>query len=79
MQVDPSQGSHFFQNIISLGIGYLNVDMRKNTGDLIDFDWLDSQPAQAETRYLRHIAFPNPLRIILNGRKNSGVVMKPGQ
>jgi len=79
MQVDPSQGSHFFQNIVSLGIGYLSVDMRKNAGDLIDFTWLDSQPAQAETRHLRHIAFPDPLRIVLNGRKNFGVVIKPRQ
>jgi CheY-like chemotaxis protein len=77
MQVDPSQGSHFFQNIVSLGIGYLNVDMHKNSGDLIDSAWLDLQPAETETRHLRHIVLGEPLRIILNGRKNHGVVLKP--
>jgi hypothetical protein len=77
MEVDPSQGSHFFQNIVSLGIGYLSIDTRRNAGDLIDFAWLDLQPAKTETRYLRHIVFAEPLRIILSGRKNYGVVLKP--
>jgi len=77
MQVDPSQGSHFFQNIISLGIGYFSVDTRKQTGDLLDFAWLNLQPAETETRHLRHIVFDDPLHIVLNGRKNHGVVLKP--
>ncbi len=77
MQVDPSQGSHFFQNIISFGIGYLTVNLREPEGDFLDMAWLDSQTACAEGQYLRHICFDGPVRIALNGRKNFGVVMKP--
>jgi len=76
MRVDPSQGSHFFHNIMSFGIGYLTVDGRR--GDVLDYDLLEGEPA-AETAYLRHIVFAEPLEIALNGRKSYGVVMKPGK
>ncbi len=77
MQVDPSQGSHFFQNIMSFGIGYLTIDSHAKSGDYMDGCWLDLQTAETETEYLRHIVFKNPLRIALNGRKNLGVALKP--
>lgn len=77
MRVDPSQGSHFFQNIMSFGIGYLTADIQANQGDFLDTSWLDLQPAEKETAHLRHIVFNAPLRIALNGRKNLGVIMKP--
>ncbi len=77
MRVDPSQGSHFFQNIMSFGIGYLTADIQANQGDFLDTSWLDLQPAKKETENLRHIVFNGPLRIALNGRKNLGVIMKP--
>jgi hypothetical protein len=77
MQVDPSQGSHFFQNIISFGIGYLTVNPHEKDGDSLDSTWLDHQPAQTETDHLRHLAFDNPLSIAVNGRKNFGLVLKP--
>jgi hypothetical protein len=77
MHVDPSQGSHFFHNIMSFGIGYLTAASGK--GDMLDFDWLDAQPAERETDHLRHLAFSEALQIALNGRRNYGVVMKPGQ
>jgi len=79
MQVDPSQGSHFFQNIMSFGIGYFTIDLHMKTKDDLDTSWLNLQPAETETEYLRHIAFKDPLHIALNGRKNLGVVMKPSQ
>ena len=79
MQVDPSQGSHFFQNIMSFGIGYLTVELHMRTEDYLDASWLNLQPAETETEYLRHITFKDPLHIALNGRKNLGVVMKPSQ
>jgi CheY-like chemotaxis protein len=77
MRVDPSQGSHFFQNLMSFGIGYLTVD-QFDKRDFVDFAWLGAQPSVGETEHLRHIRFPEPLTIALDGRKSHGVVMKPG-
>jgi DNA-binding NarL/FixJ family response regulator len=77
MRVDPSQGSHFFQNIMSFGIGYLMADIQANQGDRLDISWLDCQPAELETAHLRHVVLDHPLRIALNGRKNFGVILKP--
>ncbi len=77
MHVDPSQGSHFFQNLMAFGIGYLTVETR-GTVDLLDYAWIEAQPAAFETAHLRHLSFPQPLEIALNGRRNRGVVLKPG-
>ena len=79
MQVDPSQGSHFFQNVMSFGIGYLTSHPEKNPSDSLDFEWLDRQPAESETPHLRHIRFQAPLYIALDGKKGFGLVMKPPQ
>jgi CheY-like chemotaxis protein len=76
MRVDPSQGSHFFHNIMSFGIGYLTVDVKR--GDLVDYAALDAAPAAAETKHLRHLSLREPLNIALSGRKSYGVIMKPG-
>jgi hypothetical protein len=78
IHVDPSQGSHFFQNIMSFGIGYLTVDTRAAL-DRLDYGWLDAQPAEAETGFVRHVALQSPLQVALNGRRGLGVIMKPGR
>ncbi len=78
IHVEPSQGSHFFQNIVSLGVAFLSPNLKK-AQDVLDWDWLDSQPAREETEHLRHLSFDKPMEIILNGKKSFGVVMKPGQ
>ncbi len=75
--VDPSQGTHFFQNITSFGIGYLTVESSAGRG-LVDYAWLDAQPAADETRYLRHVQFEQPLEIVIDGRRRRGVIRKPG-
>lgn len=75
--VEASQGSHFFQNITSFGIGYLTVDANRPK-DQLDYRWLEGAPAAAQTRHLRHIALSEPLEIALNGRRGLAVVMKPG-
>jgi hypothetical protein len=77
IRVEPSQGTHFFQNITSLGIGYFTVNFGQE-GGILDYQWLDSQPARSETHYVRHLHFQTPLEIVLDGRKGVGVVMKPG-
>ena len=76
LHVDPSQGSHFFQNIVSFGIGYLTIDPRDNQ-DRLDTEWLDRCQAETDSLSLRHLSFREPLRIALNGRTNVGVVLKP--
>jgi len=77
LHVDPSQGSHFFQNIMAFGIGYLTVATR-GASDRLDLDWLAAQPAESETAHLRHLRFEQPLEVALNGRRNRGAVLKPG-
>jgi hypothetical protein len=74
--VDPSQGTHFFQNLTSCGTGYFTVNPTNN--DLFDEDFLNAQPAAEETQYLRLVRFDNPVIIKMDGRKSVGVVMKPG-
>lgn len=77
IHVDPSQGSHFFQNIMSFGIGYLTVDTR-GPRDRLDYDWLDTLPVAFETGFVRHVALEAPLEVALNGRRSLGVILKPG-
>ena len=76
--VTPSQGTHFFQNLTSMGIGYLTVDSTISEG-FIDWDWLASQPAAAETTFLRHLRLPAPLNVQLDGRTRRGAVFKPAE
>ncbi len=73
IQADPSQGSHFFQNITSLGISYMTVS---NQGkDFIDYDFFTCQTCETTTRYLKHIHFENPIKILVDGRTSQAVLM----
>jgi len=77
--VEPSQGTHFFQNIVSLRIGYLTLPPgAEEAGDaeFLDWDWLDSQPAATATDHLRHLRLDQPLMIVLDGREGHGVIAK---
>jgi CheY-like chemotaxis protein len=77
VSVEPSQGTHFFQNITSFGIGYFTV--RSNSAAaFIDQKWLDAQEAESQTKYVRHLSFDRPLEVAANSRTGDGVVMKPG-
>jgi hypothetical protein len=67
LRVEPSQGSHFFQNITSLGVFYLTVD--PEAGDRLDMDWLDARPAVRETENLRHVRLERPLLLKADGRE----------
>ena len=66
-RVDPSQGTHFFQNLTSFNAGYVNVDPFGRPDDSVDLSSLDSLPSSAETAYLRHVRLPRPLRICVDG------------
>ena len=73
-RVDPSQGTHFFQNLTSFGVGYFTIDT--NTGDgLFRKELLDSMEAIEETEYVRHVRFAKPLRILMDGMKQEGVCL----
>jgi hypothetical protein len=74
--VDPSQGTHFFQNLTSFGVGYFTVDSNRGSG-LFRKDVLDGMPAVEETKYVRHVRFDRPLRIMMDGKRQEGVVMLP--
>ena len=75
-RVDPSQGTHFFQNLTSFGVGYFTVNPFKGDG-WFDEAFLNAQPAVEETEYLRHVHFDTPITIKMDGKKSLGVVLKP--
>ena len=74
--VDPSQGTHFFQNLTSFGVGYFTINTANGDG-IFRQDVLDAMPAIEETEYVRHVRFSHPLRIMMDGMKQQGVVLLP--
>jgi DNA-binding NarL/FixJ family response regulator len=83
--VEPSQGTHFFQNITSLRVGYITLPPAAEkpgeddgTTEYLDWDWLDAQPAHRETEHLRHIRLDGTLTVILDGVDGRGLILKPG-
>ena len=75
-RVEPSQGTHFFQNLTSFGVGYFTIDANSGNG-LFRKDILDAMPAVEETRFVRHVRFDAPLKIMMDGKKQNGVVLLP--
>ncbi len=75
-RVDPSQGTHFFQNLTSFGVGYFTINTYNQDG-LFRQDILDSMPAVEETQYVRHVRFERPLKIMMDGKKQLGVALLP--
>ena len=75
-RVDPSQGTHFFQNLTSFGVGYFTINPFKGEG-WFDEDYLNQLPAVEETEYLRHVRLHAPIIIKMDGKRSLGVVMKP--
>lgn len=72
-RVDPSQGTHFFQNLTSFGVGYFTINAYMNDG-LYNQDFLNRMPAVEETKFLRWVHFDKPLSVKMNGKKKLGVV-----
>jgi hypothetical protein len=72
LDVTPSQGTHFFQNITSLGIGYFTVT--RNSGDHLDTGWLDMVESVSETAFVKHIRLDRPLEILIDRRACKGVI-----
>lgn len=75
--IDPSQGTHFFQNLTSFAVGYFTVDTNTEEGGFVNKEILDAMPAVEETQYVRHVRFDRPLRILMDGKKQEGAVLHP--
>jgi hypothetical protein len=76
MVVEPSQGSHFFQNLTSFMVAYFTVNSLHNKG-YVNWDWLLSVDPYAQKKYTKHLRFNNPLLLKMNGHKNKGIIMIP--
>jgi CheY-like chemotaxis protein len=76
LDVAPSQGSHFFQNITSFMVAYFTVNSKMQQG-FIDWDWLLQQPPLEEKQYTRHLHFETPIVVKINGHQNKGIILKP--
>ena len=74
--VDPSQGTHFFQNLTSLRVAYITLNNYSDTTK-IDMEWLNAQNADEETQYVRHIRLNSPLEVKINGQEGKASVSYP--
>jgi len=77
-RIDPSQGTHFFQNLTSFRVGYFTINPYINDG-FYNLDYLSKFKAFYEDEFVRHIRFKNPLIVKIDGKKNKGVIMKEGK
>lgn len=77
MQVSPSQGSHFFQNLTSFRVGYFTVNPELAEG-FLDWDWLESRLGVEAAGVVRHLSFAEPLVVKIDGKRQQGVILKPG-
>jgi DNA-binding NarL/FixJ family response regulator len=75
-RIDPSQGTHFFQNLTSFRVGYFTINPFNKEG-YYDVNWLDRQKVIFEDQYIRHVSFEKPLEIMIDGKRHKGVIMKP--
>jgi CheY-like chemotaxis protein len=75
-KVEPSQGTHFFQNITSCNVGYFTVNPEAGDG-FVDWDWLAAQPVRARTEFVSHVRFDRPIEVTMAGKTGEGVILKP--
>ena len=75
-RIDPSQGTHFFQNLTSFRVGYFTINPYINDG-YYDLDFLNAISPIYENEFIRHLRFANPLEVRIDGKKNKGAIMKP--
>jgi len=75
-RIDPSQGTHFFQNLTSFRIGYFTVNPFIKEG-FYDVEFLNNLNVSYEDEHIRHIRFDKPLEIMVDGKSHKGVILKP--
>ena len=73
-RIDPSQGTHFFQNMTSFNAGYVNVNPYSRPGEYCDIDALDAMPAEYESDFVRIVHFPEDLTVCIDGKENRALV-----
>jgi len=73
-RIEPSQGSHFFQNMTSFNVGYMNIDPWARQQDMYDAEALDRLPAVEETELVRHVRLDKDLRMYIDGFNNKAIV-----
>lgn len=78
-RVDPSQGTHFFQNMTSFNAGYVNVNPWARPGEYCDFDALDAMPSEYESEYLRMVHFGEDLTVCVDGKADRALVKETGE
>ncbi|MBU0982953.1 MAG: histidine kinase, partial [candidate division Zixibacteria bacterium] len=76
MQVAPSQGTHFFQNLNAFEIGYFTVDSR-GAGDFLDWEWLLQRQPHSRRIFTRQLRFESPILVKMSGYSGRGVIVKP--
>ncbi len=77
LHVTPSQGSHFFQNLTSFRVGFFTVNPEAGEG-FVDWTWLEEQMGEPQDGFVRHLHFSEPLVVKINGKRQQGVILKPG-
>lgn len=77
LRADPSQGSHFHHNLVSLRLGYFHVREGRD-GETIDWEWIRARPVEAQTPHVRHLRCNEPLTVKIDGRRSVGVILQPG-
>jgi CheY-like chemotaxis protein len=75
-RIDPSQGTHFFQNLTSFRVGYFTINPYIDDG-YYDLDYLNRQKVVYEDNFIRHVQFEKPLEILIDGKRHKGAIMKP--
>ena len=75
-RIDPSQGTHFFQNLTSFRVGYFTINPYINEG-FYDVGFLNKLEVVYEDSFIRHVRFDKPLEIMIDGKQHKGVILKP--
>jgi hypothetical protein len=75
LNVTPSQGTHFFQNLTSFNVGYFTVNPERGDG-VLDWDWLDARPELSKEAHVRHLRLRDPILVLVDGRRNEGLILK---
>lgn len=75
-QVEPSLGSHFHHNLVSLRMGYFHIG-KENDSEFVDWEWLKTVTVFKQTEYVKLVRFEDPIKVIIDGHSCNGVILKP--
>jgi hypothetical protein len=72
MNIELSQGSHFFHNVISSQVGYFSVPHYSKYS--INWEWLKNQKTANQTSFVRHVKLASPLHVKIDGTSGRGMI-----